>query len=119
MIDAARGYFAASRARAAARMDALGARDDRWNMSAVRTILLLCAAGLNVSRADVEAAVGAFTAAFTEVPHDEPATWWMMRESATRLARAGHADLAATVSAILDERLARVARAFREGAAAR
>ncbi|HEY1953966.1 MAG TPA: protein kinase, partial [Polyangiaceae bacterium] len=118
-LDAARGYYAAARVRVLHRMEELGARDDKWSLTRARATLLLCDAAAGVSPAGIEQRARELVASFAAVPHDEPVTWWMIREAAGFLRKAGHDALAADVSGVLDARLEKIARAFKEDAAAR
>ena len=112
MVDVARGYFAAARAREEPRFERLIARGDKWQATSSRALLLLCAAGLRDPPAQLERMTRELVASYVEVPHDEPFTWWAMRSAATQLRAAGHPALATELSAALDARLERIARAF-------
>ncbi len=110
-FDAARGYFAAARARILPRLADLVSRGDKWHTTSERAMLMLCAVALD-SRAEMETAVRAFIEAYAEVPHDEAFTWWAARASVARLRERDEEELAEELRALLDTRMARIARAF-------
>ncbi|HEX4512271.1 MAG TPA: serine/threonine-protein kinase, partial [Polyangiaceae bacterium] len=113
-LDAARGYFAAARARIVPRLADLLSRGDKWHTTSERALLMLCAVALDPP-AESEAAVRAFIDAYTEVPHDEAFTWWSARATVARLRERKEDALADELSTLLDTRMARIARAFVDG----
>ena len=110
-LDAARGYFAAARARILPRLSDLLARGDKWHTTSERAILMLCSAAQD-SRAETVEAVHAFISAYRDVPHDEAFTWWAVRATIARLRERGEEALADELASLLDNRMVRIARAF-------
>jgi len=110
-IDAARGYYAAARAKTTARALEMTRRNDAWHVSAELALVLLCSAGLN--DLDVlERDARAFVDAYTKVPHDEAFTWFAVRAAQKHMINNGHLALAARVGQVLDARFAQIAAAF-------
>jgi serine/threonine protein kinase len=112
VLDAARGYFGAARARLTPRIAALVARNDDWHLTADLSVIALCAAAQNESVSDVTLAVQAVIRAYTKVPQDEPCTWWAIRSAEAYLRHGRHTALADELGAMLDVRLERIAQAF-------
>ena len=117
-LDAARGYFAAARARIVPRLTDLMSRGDKWHTTAERALLMLCSVALDSPEA-TEEAVHEFIAAYRDVPHDEAFTWWSVRATVARLRERGDERLADELATMLDGRMARIARAFTADEAAR
>jgi serine/threonine protein kinase len=117
-LDAARGYFAAARARIAPRLADLLVRGDKWHTTAERALMMLCSVALDQPR-EVEVEVRAFIDAYEKVPHDEAFTWWAARATVARLRERNDDALADELASMLDARMARIARAFTGDEAAR
>ena len=113
-LDASRGYFAAARARAVARLSELLARGDRWHATSSLAIVLLCEAALDASTEAVERAVRSFVSAYEVTPHDEVYTWAAVRAAERHLREHGRHALADELVRPLDTRRARIARALDE-----
>ncbi len=109
-LDAARGYYAAARARMTPHIAELVSRGDAWHATADRAVMLMCAAALGDE--DVTKAAYDFIDAYTAVAHDEPVTWWAVRCAASWLRGSGKDALARDVETVLDARMANIALAF-------
>jgi hypothetical protein len=112
LLDAARGYYAAARARISPRVSQFMSRGDKWHVTGDLAILALCSAALYEDPDEVDRTVRAFIAAYAFVPHDEPCTWWALRSAQAFLRGRGREGLAAELGSILDARLEHIARAF-------
>jgi serine/threonine protein kinase len=110
-LDAARGYFEASRARVIPRITELIARGDKWHTTSERALLMLCSVALD-SREAFDEAVHAFISAYRDVAHDEAFTWWTVRATVARLRERTEDDLADELASLLDGRMVRIARAL-------
>jgi len=115
-LDARHGRHHAALARMEPYVAERVARGDHWRTTNALALVLYSTASIERDRAAVARAAKGFVAAFTKVPHDEPLTWWFIREAQTTLRARGWNDLANEVGAALDARREHIARAFDEAA---
>ncbi len=112
LLDAARGFYAAARARILPRVEQLRSRGDTWHLTGDLAVVALCSAAMGDSHDLVENAVHTFIDAYTKVPHDELCTWWTIRCTEALLRGKGHDALASELGHVLDVRLEQLAIAF-------
>jgi hypothetical protein len=113
VIDAARGYYAAARAKTLVRLEETFRRNDPWHLTSELALMLMCSAGLN-ERDAIDADSRAFIAAYKNVAHDEAFTWFAVRTAQKHLRANGLDEIANRVGTVLDERQKKIAAAFED-----